>query len=601
MELFALLLPPSLRPQLTFLTQTFRVPSLLPRVTLVDRQSANLRDGGWTVLPSPDVDVPMELAGRLLSLVDDPAVLELAHQLDDEAYGSVRADGRAGPASSLRAGVIRVTRIADLARALRANDVAAVLALITHADTDARERSVALRRLHGVVEPRALRAALVQMVDQGGDAAGRVKMLLASSDDLGAGVVAALIDALPSGASSDLVLALAGRAAAEGDVARILTLLALDRRSVATYLERAPGRLPDDVVRLLAALRRATAPQFDIAGAALVLTEASSIGQSLVDPRAVQTLHGICRNAVDDVIPHAPAALRAVPAMRQLLDAWTVYRRSAGAAASGNPPLPDSVEDAARFAESQPSTACAALGAALLDRALDAERDGAHERAAHDMSLVHVVIERAGTTGRDLIRHLLADRGVGEHDLVAMAGADVLLPLLGGSHSQAMLARRLVAAIASAAESERGISDLAAAVYAAHAQNVRIAPGTDISARVIEALPAFADLHERSTTAAELCLALLAVITPAAHMTQLEDAALGSHMSVRLHRLDHSIAACRAVEEEQRYDRIADELESGRASVDRATRERLRVALGTGGVSRRLMRVVASVMDREAS
>jgi hypothetical protein len=101
--------------------------------------------------------------------------------------------------------------------------------------------------------------------------------------------------------------------------------------------------------------------------------------------------------------------------------------------------------------------------------------------------------------------------------------------------------------------------------------------------------------------AAELCLALLAVITSPGHMAALEDAALGSHMSVRLRRLDHSIAECRAAEEEHRYDRIAAALESGRPAVDRDARERLRVALGTGGVSRRLMRVVASVMDREAS
>jgi hypothetical protein len=217
------------------------------------------------------------------------------------------------------------------------------------------------------------------------------------------------------------------------------------------------------------------------------------------------------------------------------------------------------------------------------------------------MSLVQVLIERAGTVGRDLVRHLLADRGVAEHDLVALPGADALLPLLGGSHSQAILTRRLVAAIGRAAEHEDGVRELAGAVYAAHAQNVRIAPGTDVSARVIAALRPFADTAERSMPAAELCLALLAVITSPGHMAALEDAALGSHMSVRLRRLDHSIAECRAAEEEHRYDRIAAALESGRPAVDRDARERLRVALGTGGVSRRLMRVVASVMDREAS
>jgi hypothetical protein len=359
--------------------------------------------------------------------------------------------------------------------------------------------------------------------------------------------------------------------------------------------------MPDDVARLLAALRRATAPHFDIAAAANVLTEATSIAPALADSRTLDTLHGICRDTVSEAIPHVPAALRAVPSLRQLLAAWPAYRTAAGAAASGPAPLPDSVEDARRFADEQPQAACAALGAALLDRTLDAERTGAHEQNAHDMSLVQVLIERAGTVGRDLVRHLLADRGVAEHDLVALPGADALLPLLGGSHSQAILTRRLVAAIGRAAEHEDGVRELAGAVYAAHAQNVRIAPGTDVSARVIAALRPFADTAERSMPAAELCLALLAVITSPGHMAALEDAALGSHMSVRLRRLDHSIAECRAAEEEHRYDRIAAALESGRPAVDRDARERLRVALGTGGVSRRLMRVVASVMDREAS
>jgi hypothetical protein len=590
MELFTLLLPPALRPQLTFLTQTFRVPVVLPRVTLVDRHSANLRDGAWTALPSADVDVPMELAGRLLALADDTGVLALAHEMFDDAHTDASA------AVPLRAGIVRLTRLADLARALRRDDVISALQLLAQADMDARERAAGLRRLRDSADADALRSELVKLLRQGGDSAAQAHRIVTAASFDGA-TVRALIDALPASAPQELALALTAQAAAAGNVPHVLDLLARDRRAVATHLEPGDSRMPDDLVRLLAAMRRAVPPHYDIAAAAQVLTEAASLRASL-DDHAADRLHALCRDTVADVVQHAPAHVRTIAPLRQLIDAAALYRR-AGAHASL---LPESADQATRFAADGTESAAAALGVAFLDRALDAHGGARTDSAvvAQDVEIACALLAAAGPAGRELVRHMLAQRNVAEHDLVALPGAEALLPLVGGTAAQAMLTRRLVAAIGAAAAGGAGIAELADAVFAAHSQHVRITPGTELSQRVSAALRSFADAHERSTPAAELCLELLAVITPPAHMAELEDAALGSHMTVRLRRLDRSIAVCRAAEDERRYDRIAEALESGRGDFDGDARERLRRALGTGGLSRRLMRLVASVVEKEA-
>jgi hypothetical protein len=104
LELFTLLLPPRLRASLTFQTQAFRVPPVLPRITLVDRGYANLRDAPWKVLPSLDVDVPLELAGRFVALAGNPQALELAHSLYEDASDDV---------PGIRAGIARLVSLAD--------------------------------------------------------------------------------------------------------------------------------------------------------------------------------------------------------------------------------------------------------------------------------------------------------------------------------------------------------------------------------------------------------------------------------------------------------------------------------------------------------
>jgi hypothetical protein len=189
-----------------------------------------------------------------------------------------------------------------------------------------------------------------------------------------------------------------------------------------------------------------------------------------------------------------------------------------------------------------------------------------------------------------------------------MPEADRLLPILGGNVQQAALLERLVSSITALATLDeeakrRGVQELAGAVFAAHVQRIRITAGSDMSERVVAALRRVAPARSAraAATAAEICLELLGVITDPTHMHVLEDAALGDAMAVRLYRLDRSVAHCRAAEDEDRYERYARALEAADVPVDNAARDRLRDALGTQGVKRRLLRVVSSVIERDAS
>jgi hypothetical protein len=121
--------------------------------------------------------------------------------------------------------------------------------------------------------------------------------------------------------------------------------------------------------------------------------------------------------------------------------------------------------------------------------------------------------------------------------------------------------------------------------------------------RVIAALGDIARAQSARADSAlvEITIELLSVITDPAHVSELEDAALGEGLVVRLHRLDRGIAQCRAAEDEDRYEQYARAVESADVPVDPDARERLRDALGTRGLKRRLLRAVSSVVERDAS
>jgi hypothetical protein len=606
MELFTLLLPPGLRARLTFQTQAFRVPATLPRVTLVDRAYSNLRDAAWRILPSVDVDVPLELAGRLVALADEPESLGLAHDLYDDAYRE---------AADLRTSIMRLTRLAAVADALRRRDAPRVLRLLAAADHP--ERAAGLRRLRDTVDARAWRDALVQLQQEGGADPQDVLSLLRDidRDAASAETTAALVDALPADASDELVVELASRAAQQGDLSRLILLLVRDPRTVATRLRPGEDFAGDDVVRqLLHAIRAAYGPRHDLDVAARLLEAAQAVRPSL-SAAAAAALHRMCRAAVVEALERTHATTAAVTGMLRLQDAADDYVSAAGSSAS----LPsllarrelatgDAVGTAARFAADYPEPTRAVMGATLLTRAWDAHRGRDEAQRQRATQCAVALLTRADSAGRELARRVLAERNVQEHELVVMPGAETLLPILGGNAQQAAILGRIVSAIDALAGPEeedrkRGLQELAGAVFAAHVQRIRITPRSDMSQQVVGALRALAPQRPArgGAAAAEICLELLGVITDPAHMQTLEDAALGTAMAIRLQRLDRSVAHCRAAEDEERYERYALALESADMPVDGAARDRLRDALGTHGLKRRLLRVVSSVIERDAS
>jgi hypothetical protein len=277
-----------------------------------------------------------------------------------------------------------------------------------------------------------------------------------------------------------------------------------------------------------------------------------------------------------------------------LLDARELGSRNAG-------------EAAAAFAADYTEPTHAVMGAALLLRAWDAHRMRDEAQRQHATACAVALLTRADATGRELARQVLAARNVPEHELLGMPEADRLLPMLGGNAQQVAVLGRLLSAIgalgaADDEEKRRGVQELAAAVFVAHTQRVRITVNSELSQRVIAALQTLAGRPGRGAAAAvEIGLELLAVITEPTHIPALEDAALGSSVAIRLQRLDRGVAQCRAAEDEVSYERYALALEAADVPIDVAARERLRDALGTRGLKRRLLRVVSSVIERDAS
>ena len=592
LELCTLLLPPRLRAELTFQTQAFRVPPVLPRITLVDRGYANLRDAPWKVLPNLDVDVPLALAGRFVELASDVAALELAHSLYEDSHPD---------APGLRTGITRLVALAEVATSLLARDAAAVLRAV--APMDPGRRAAVLRRLQAATGEAAMAGALVELLRQPGDGAQQMLALLGALGDMPSTTVAALVDSLRVGAPSELVAELANRLARAGDLPRLIQLITLDRRLISARVAAEGEGLRPEVRQLLAALRSGTAAELLIAAAA--------VHPQLRDTTAAESLHRLCHDSVADALERVQPNPGGVDGMLRLADAADAYVAAAGT----SPTLPPVM---ARYELAQPDAAAravavhgpparAALGGALLVRAWEAHAAGRSADAERLAGLAVTLLSAAERPEVEQVRQVLHHRGIREHDLLALPGSDALLPLLGGSALQAALTRRIVAALrAIAGGSETAVQDLAAAVVAAHGQRLRITAGGELSQSVLAALRSLpgssrgGDASDVAVSVTEVCLELLGAITDAAHLADLEDAALGDRMSARLQRLDRSIALLRAVEREDRYERYADAIESADVSLNDAARERLREALGTRGLQRRLMRAVSSVIARDS-
>ncbi|CAN5709292.1 hypothetical protein BH23GEM9_BH23GEM9_17500 [soil metagenome] len=601
MELVTLLLPPRVRAHLTFQTQAFRVPALVPRVTLTDRVYANLRDGPWRILPDVEADVPYPLAAELVALADDTGRLGLIHDLCADAYDDV---------VDLRTSVLRLTRLVPFADALRSGDAAhalAALAALTGVAEGA--RSAGLRALRRALPASDVRDGLLRMISSGEAGARHGAALLTElgEDADAAAIAGSIADALPAGASEDLVLELATRAARQGDLPRLILLLARDRRSVPQRLPLDDDRTSPAARNLTLAIRDAAGARHDFRSAARLLGAATAAAPSLTGAQARNALHRMCRDAVTDALERTPATLTAVAGLLELQDAAASYL----AVVRPPTPLPALFApyelEAADLLETLPArvhdytpNASAVVAATLLRRVLAAKQAGDAEACSRAAAPAAQLIARGG---RQLAQQVLHEQSIREAEIADWPGGQALAESIGVNTRQAGLTRRIREAIHTLhAQPERGVPELAAAVLVARGQNIRLVRGTELWDEVMAALRAPANATAPSDTAGmEICIELLSVLADAQDLHELDDAALDGAMAARLRRLDRGIAICRAAEEENRYEEFARALETGSVALEPAARERLRTALGTRSVQRRLMRVVSGVVERDAS
>jgi hypothetical protein len=98
----------------------------------------------------------------------------------------------------------------------------------------------------------------------------------------------------------------------------------------------------------------------------------------------------------------------------------------------------------------------------------------------------------------------------------------------------------------------------------------------------------------------ELVLDLLAFASDPRAFVEIERAALGQSgaVTIRLRRLDRAISQSATANDELLYNTMAHALETDQAGVDTAARQRLRAALGTTGLHRRLLDAFNTVVQR---
>jgi hypothetical protein len=185
-----------------------------------------------------------------------------------------------------------------------------------------------------------------------------------------------------------------------------------------------------------------------------------------------------------------------------------------------------------------------------------------------------------------------------------------VLPLLGDTAREASLAQSLSHALNrmlgdNGATGRAGVAELAAAVYEARSSQQTIAAGSRALSAVLGVLR---NARESGALAEhplqiELALDLLAFAADPAAFRQIESTALGrtDAIAIRLRRLDRAISQSVTAQDEHLYSALADALETVPGPLDAGARQRLRKALGTTGMHRRVLEAFNSVIQRPAS
>ncbi len=608
MELFTLLLPPRLRPALTFQTRAFRVPSYPPRVTLSDELHANLQAGPWKhVLPNVSLDVPVGLASRLADAARSPGTLNTAHALFEKTGVST---------DHMREEVTRVVDLIAFSDALEAKDMATAFRLAVtgrHAEVEAK-----LTEVFNQSSPSDIRTAVTSGVDAGGDGESLALHLMSAIEQTDAATATQLQDeaarrliATGRMPGAHLGAYLIRALATAGNADALVLLLAIDPRAAAGMV---PSELPDTAIGGFAgALSEASRVRRDLAGARRIVDPTVAIAPHVTEPAAIKKLVLLCREGVEAALDKAvlesrdireivnlqasaDALIERSPALRDALPALFSDRQLAGQSAA------DAATAATARSEQLNDDAAAAIAAALVLRSADGGSGGSVREIR--VAAAGALLASLQPPLRARVQRVLEEMGTGADALLGLKGGEELLPLLGRSTEQAASTRDLLQAVRDLGATDDAIARLATVVLAARNGHLTLSRSHQGFAPL---KAAFADAMDKRCANGthrgilEIALELLATITDTDAFAELEQAGVANGgMTVRLRRLDRAVALCRAAEDEVAYEQLALAIESPDTQISDASRQRLRDALGTGGLQRRIIQMITGVVERGA-
>ncbi len=603
LELLVLLLAPRLRDRLTFQTCAYQPPQLRRRVTVADAMHANLRQANFSrVLPDEADTLTLNPAQRLTEFLDVPERLQRAHALYERLH-------EADQLGTFAVEAARLIRLADFLILLDGKLITEALRLIARATGS--EAAIELAELEARFPPLAIAEAMVALFESGADEGALVQLLQAARGPAAASYHDALCNAVLATRrepSAELGVLLLQYLTAAGQADRAVRMHAALRTPgavagfptgdpttpLARYFDALTSRNRIRPLAVAAATLQAAAElytqlrtsearnQVELDCATLLGEAARALSLTALDVRDLRALQAAVDASAHEWNRKFASAL--------LADAYLLRASPA-----------ELKQSATRIGAEGTMEWVGALSATLLARIPDSQDAELRQRlsvAAHALLAAHPDA-RVGARVAALLEHI----GVSDGQLLEQPAFAGVLPLLGDTAREASLAQSLSGALQRLYEDgTTAPAELAAAVFNARANQQSIAAGTRAFTAVVSALR---QARERGLTArypvqTELALDLLAFAADPIAFRQIESATLGrtDAIAVRLRRLDRAISEASAAQDEQLYHALADALESNRSGIDAAARQRLRNALGTTGMHRRIMEAFNSVVQR---
>lgn len=602
LELLLLLLPPPLRDRLTFQTCAYQPPQLARRVTCVDAFHASLRQAAWSlVLPDQSDRLTLKPANRFAEFLAVPERLSRAHEL----YARLDA---ADAMPSLATEASRLMRLADFSVVLDRKVATDAIRLVAKASGS--EARVALAELEARFDADVIGEALAALLETGADE-GALDVFLALTagtshvDVYHRSVLDALLRTRREPAA-ELGATLLRWAAAVADADRVVLLLGAFRRS-AFAASVADVRGPHAIVQYIAA-RASRVRVRPLEAAATVVRAAGDILPLLREAAARQLVIADTTLATGDAIRAAAMSAADVNGLRALQAAVDAappeLADNVGRLVAGNTWLGSlSPTEGERFGAATGAEAgsewIGILCTTLIARAVSGEPG--LRTAAGAVAFGALDAHEDAQVGRR-VATMLDQLGVREGDLLAGAAVQRVLPFLGDFARNASFATRIADATSAVlAAGHASVGTLAELVLAARTDRIDTTRGGRVFNALVNALN---DARERGDTnrnpvQAELVLDLLAFAVDPGSFGALETAALGRTTApVRLRRLDRAILQARTATDEVLYDAIAGALEAEDETLDSNLRRRLRDALGTAGLHRRVMDAFNQALSR---